>query len=213
MKTTEQGIRRFVLPALLPFLFLIAGCMMADSGRLMALQNLPRVIAVEEWGGIRSDTSRGKHHRPVQITLHHGGVAFLRDKDPAQYLRNLQKWSRESRMWMDIPYHYLIDLDGNIYEGRDINIAGDTNTEYDPTGHALIMVLGNFEEVEPNAAQLNAVVATMAMLAAQFNIGVDKIAGHKDFSSQTACPGKSLIPLLKNGYFRQRVAAILHERE
>lgn len=108
-------------------------------------------------------------------------------------------------MWADIPYHYLIDLDGNVYEGRDVNYAGDTNTEYDPSGHALIVVLGNFEEVDPNSAQLNAVTATMTMLAKRFNIAVDKIAGHKDFSAQTVCPGKALYPYLQNGYFQQRV--------
>ncbi len=169
----------------------------------------PNIITVEQWGGTRSNTSATKKHVPVQITLHHGGVAFLRDKDPQQYLRNLQSWSRGTRMWSDIPYHYLIDLDGRVYEGRDIHIAGDTNTNYDPAGHALIVLLGNFEEVEPNAAQLDAVAATMAMLARQFNIAPDKIAGHKDFSSETLCPGKSLYPYLQNGYFRERVASLL----
>ncbi len=167
----------------------------------------PDIISVAQWGGEKVDMSKTgvRPHVPKFITLHHGGVAFLRDKDPKQYLRNLQSWSRGTRMWADIPYHYLIDLDGNVYEGRDVNYAGDTNTEYDPSGHALIVVLGNFEEVDPNSAQLNAVTATMTMLAKRFNIAVDKIAGHKDFSAQTVCPGKALYPYLQNGYFQQRV--------
>jgi hypothetical protein len=174
-----------------------------------------RVISVDEWGGTpmnATELASAKRHQPKFITLHHGGVAFLRDKDPRQYLRNLQSWSRGTRKWADIPYHYLIDLDGNIYEGRDINFAGDTNTEYDPAGHALIVVLGNFDEVDPNVKQLEAVSATMTMLARRFQISPDKIAGHKDFSSQTTCPGKSLYPYLQNGYFRDRVAANLSGR-
>lgn len=169
----------------------------------------PKIISVEEWGGTRIVKPDAKTHTIRLITLHHGGVAFLRDKDPKQYLRNLQTWSRNTRMWSDIPYHYLIDLDGNIYEGRDVNFAGDTNTEYDPTGHALIVVLGNFEEIEPNQAQLDAVTNMMVTLAKRFNIAADKIGGHKDYSAQTACPGKSLYPYLQNGYFRDRVAARL----
>ena len=175
----------------------------------------PTIIAVEDWGGTRlTSTSRStnsKQHVPKFITLHHGGVAFLRDKDPKQYLRNLQSWSRGTRMWSDIPYHYLIDLDGNIYEGRDVNIAGDTNTEYDPTGHALIVVLGNFEEVSPNQAQLDAVTMMMVTLAKRFNIAPSKIAGHKDYSAQTACPGKSLYPYLQDGYFHKRVQLLLNK--
>jgi hypothetical protein len=169
----------------------------------------PKIIAVEDWGGTRITSTNSKQHVPKFITLHHGGVAFLRDKDPKQYLRNLQSWSRGTRMWSDIPYHYLIDLDGNIYEGRDVNIAGDTNTEYDPTGHALIVVLGNFDEVAPNQAQLDAVTNMMVTLAKRFNIAPSKIAGHKDYSAQTACPGKSLYPYLQDGYFQKRVAALL----
>jgi N-acetylmuramoyl-L-alanine amidase len=178
----------------------------SDSSPPQSANQALNVISVEDWGGTRSPAGKGKAHKPMHITLHHGGVAFLRDKDPTQYLRNLQTWSRNTRMWSDIPYHYLIDLDGKVYEGRDVMIAGDTNTEYDPSGHALIVVLGNFEEVEPNQAQLDAVTATMTMLARRFNIAPDKIGGHKDYSAQTACPGKSLYPYLQNGYFRERVA-------
>jgi hypothetical protein len=186
---------------------LFAGCATAPQSPPI------NVIPVAAWGGQMVDMTKSgaKRHVPKFITLHHGGVAFLRDKDHKQYLRNLQAWSRGTRMWADIPYHYLIDLDGNVYEGRDVNYAGDTNTEYDPSGHALIVVLGNFEEVDPNPAQLNAVTATMTMLAKRFNIAADKIAGHKDFSAQTACPGKSLYPYLQNGYFQQRVAQQLKQ--
>lgn len=155
-------------------------------------------------------TTKAKPHVPQYITLHHsGGVAFLRDNDSRQYLQNLQAWSRKTRMWADVPYHYLIDHDGKVYEGRDVMLAGDTSTEYDPTGHALIVVLGNFEDAEPNPAQLAAVVNTMAMLARRFNIPPSRIAGHKSYSSQTACPGKSLNAYLLNGYFQREVASAL----
>jgi hypothetical protein len=172
------------------------------------------VISVETWGGTRLDLAKtnAKPHTPTRITLHHGGVAFLRDKDPAQYLRNLQSWSRSTRMWADIPYHYLIDLDGKVYEGRDVMFAGDTNTEYNPSGHALVVVLGNFEEVEPNQAQLDAVTATMTMVARRFNIAPTTIGGHKDHSAQTACPGKTLYPYLQNGYFQREVTKRLATR-
>ena len=203
----------FVVPLLvLSVALLQSGCANQSTSVVSVnaeARNSPIIIPVETWGGTRSPAGVGRAHQPVYITLHHGGVAFLRDKDPMQYLRNLQIWSRKTRMWSDIPYHYLIDLDGKVYEGRDVLIAGDTNTEYDPAGHALIVVLGNFEEVEPNQAQLNAVVATMTMLSKKFNIAPDKIGGHKDYSAQTACPGKTLYPLLQNGYFKQRVSAAL----
>jgi hypothetical protein len=99
----------------------------------------------------------------------------------------------------------VIDLEGKIYEGRDIRYAGDTNTEYDPAGHALIEVVGNFEEVEPNQEQLDAVVRTMTWLAITYSVTVDSIRAHKDYSAMTVCPGKNLYRYIENGYFRENV--------
>jgi len=163
------------------------------------------IISVSQWGGTPAIDSLAKKHTITHITLHHQGEPFPKGKDPVQYLRNLQLWSRTTKQWIDIPYHYIIDLDGNIYEGRNINYAGDTNTEYDPTGHALIEVVGNFEEVEPNTEQLNAVVRIITMLAQRYHVPVDSIRAHKDYSQKTVCPGKNLYRYLQNGFFRKQV--------
>lgn len=185
----------------------ISGC--AQLATSTAALTDPLIIPVEDWGGTRSELSAQKPHRLNHITLHHGGVSFTRAQDPKAYLRNLQGWSRSTRKWSDAPYHYLIDLDGKIYEARDLRVPGDTNTNYDPTGHALIMVMGNYEEVEPNHAQLEAVVQMMTMLAKAHRIPPDKIGGHLDYTSQTVCPGKNLIPYLRNGYFQREVSTRL----
>jgi hypothetical protein len=157
------------------------------------------VVSVSQWGGTAADESLARRHVIRSITLHHQGENFTRADDPLRYLRNLQAWSRSTRKWLDIPYHYIIDLDGRIYEGRKLAFAGETNTEYDPTGHALIEVVGNFEEVEPNPAQLEAVVALMSQLAQEHAIPLDAIGGHRDFSDQTVCPGKNLYRYLQDG--------------
>lgn len=170
------------------------------------------VVSVSAWGGTPADPKLVRKHTITHITLHHQGEPFPQGKDPVQYLRNLQTWSRNTKHWADIPYHYIIDLDGKIYEGRDINYAGDTNTEYDPTGHALIEVVGNFEEVEPNQKQLDAVVDLMAMLAAKYHVPVERIASHRDFSAQTVCPGANLYRYVQQGYFRKKVAQRLTEQ-
>jgi hypothetical protein len=164
------------------------------------------IVSVAQWGGTPADPALARKQTISYITLHHQGEPFPAGKDPIQYLRNLQTWSRTTKHWLDIPYHYIIDLDGKIYGGRDINYAGDTNTEYDPMGHALIEVVGNFEEVEPNQKQLDAVVGLMAMLAAKYHVPVERIASHRDYSGQTVCPGKNLYRYVQEGYFRKQVA-------
>lgn len=182
----------------------VSGCTLAPvADRVPAVE--PRIVSVAQWGGTAADASRAKLHVPTRITLHHGGETFPRSRDPREYLRSLQTWSRNDRKWLDIPYHYLIDLDGNIYAGRDIGYAGDTNTDYDPAGHALVVVLGNYEEIEPTPVQLAAVVDVMSMLAARFRIDPVSIGAHKDFARNTLCPGKHLYPYVQSGYFRDQV--------
>lgn len=169
----------------------------------------PAIIAVEAWGGNAPAEPPARPQRISHITLHHQGETWTEGADVAAYLRRLQQWSRLSKRWADIPYHYVIAPDGRIYAARPENRAGDTNTGYDPTGHALVMVLGNFEEVKPNAAQLRAVVDLMASLAATHGLAPDRIGAHKDYSAGTVCPGANLYPYVQSGWLRRAVAARL----
>ena len=171
------------------------------------------IVPVGAWGGTPADAAQARRQTITHITLHHQGEPYKAGTDPRQYLRNLQTWSRNTKHWLDIPYHYIIDLDGHIYEGRKIEYAGDTNTEYDPLGHALIEVVGNFEEVEPNQQQLDAVVRLMAMLADKYGVTLDHIASHRDFSNQTVCPGANLYRYVQEGYFRHKVALRLAQAQ
>lgn len=194
------------IPLLLSISFIIIvtdGCSSSKEFSFRDIEN--EIVSVQQWGGSPAIDSLAKQHTITHITLHHQGEPFPKGKDPIQYLRNLQSWSRREKKWIDIPYHYIIDLDGKIYEGRNILYAGDTNTEYNPTGHALIEVVGNFEEVEPNQEQLDAVVRTMTFLSIKYAVPADSIRSHKDYSSQTVCPGKNLYRYIENGYFRNQV--------
>jgi hypothetical protein len=146
----------------------------------------------------------------TSITLHHEGSArpLLPGDDPVQQLRNLQAWGERDRNWWDVPYHYLIDLDGNIYEGRDWHYMGETNTTYDPSGHFLISIIGNYNLQEPTQKQLNAIADLMAWAVKEFDVPVDSIKGHYQYA-ETGCPGKNLRKYLEDGTFRRMVEARL----
>jgi hypothetical protein len=172
------------------------------------------IISVAQWGGTPASTelrAKATPHQPTRVTLHHAGVPFGRDKDPVQHLRNLQKWSRDVRQWADIPYHYIIDLDGKVFEARDVLLAGDTNTGYDTRGHALVMLLGNFEEAQPTPAQVETAVKLSAQLIRRFQMKPELLASHRDVSAGTSCPGENFYALLKSGEFQRRVASALHQ--
>lgn len=139
-------------------------------------------------------------HTPDRITIHHTGVASKPQLTLEQKLRNLQLFSqREDSLagggrkpaWPDVPYHYYIASDGRIGEGRDVHYRGDTNTTYDPTGHILVVVEGNFQIEQPTAAQLESLRRVVEWLAAEWEVGPELIRAHKDYA-RTECPGVNL---------------------
>ena len=171
----------------------------------------PQIISVETWGGTPA-SAPASTQQISKITLHHQGEIWKDGTDVQNYLRRLQQWSRLTKRWADIPYHYVIAPDGRIYAARPLQQAGDTNTEYDPRGHALVMLVGNFEEQQPTPAQLNAAVELTAWLARENKLGLDDIASHKDYSRQTVCPGKNLYAYLESGWFKDQVRGRLDAR-
>ncbi len=158
------------------------------------------VITRPEWGA-KPALSFGKSHSIHLITIHHGGVASNPKRSLEDKLRGLQSWSqradklaggKEKPAWVDIPYHVYISIDGRVGEARPWNLAGDTNTEYNPTGHFLIVLEGNFEVERVPSAQWESLVKMTAWAANTFSVSWDKIEGHDDHSAQTTCPGKDL---------------------
>ncbi|MBL0937802.1 MAG: N-acetylmuramoyl-L-alanine amidase [Gemmatimonadaceae bacterium] len=145
-------------------------------------------------------------HTITHVTLHHTGDArpLRAEEDPAQRLRNLQSWGARDRNWWDLPYHFLLDLEGDVYEGRDWRFMGETNTTYDPSGHFLISMIGNYDQQEPSAQQLAAIADLMTWALRTNNLPVDRIGGHYHYAS-TGCPGVHLRRYLEDGTLRRMV--------
>jgi hypothetical protein len=197
----KKYIIRIVLKIFIFGLFILLSCSSQNNeiGRnynFVFPENI-KIITQKDWGGINNQQTI-KSHKIESITLHHGGVEFQVEKDPIEYMRNLQSWSRSEKKWIDIPYHFLIDLNGNIYEGRSIEYPGDTNTTYDPIGHLLICVMGNYEIQIVNSEQLKSIVNLISFFCKELNINPELVRGHKDYA-ETACPGKDIYKYLENG--------------
>lgn len=169
------------------------------------VESLPAEIAESTTAGDATYRLRVPHEIRM-ITLHHSGSAepLRAEDDPVEKLRGLQAWGRADKNWWDVPYHFLIDLEGTIYQGRDYRYMGETNTSYDPRGHLLISVLGNYNRQEPTPSQVEAITELMAWAAVEFDVPVDRIHGHGDLA-ETSCPGTHLRSYLDEGTFRRGV--------
>lgn len=180
-----------------------------ESVRSEIPANVVAIVPRSEW---KANAPRPyKQQTPVQITVHHeGGKVLDASADGGQRLKNIQTWGMgPDRNWTDVPYHFLIAADGTVYEGRNVNTVGETNTEYDPTGHLLICFLGNYDQQELNPELLNVLTRLIAYFCKKYNISPETIATHRDHSQQTTCPGKNIYPYFQNGYVKNRVKELL----
>lgn len=155
-----------------------------------------------------------KAHTITRLTIHHTGEAQQPNRSVEAKLRGLQAFSqrddslesgKKKPAWPDVPYHFYLATDGSIAEGRDWHYAGDTNTTYDPSGHLLLVVEGNFNKDTLTTAQRRTLDIVVPALAKRFGITADHLAGHKDFA-ETSCPGNNLYSELPR--LRQLLAAL-----
>jgi len=162
------------------------------------------------WGA--NDPKPYKSQVPVRITIHHEGTYFPQDSLAFRHIKNIQVWGMRERKWADVPYHYFIDGFGNIIEGRNIFTAGETNTSYNPEGHILISIIGEYHKRQKlNSEQYNSLIKLIAHLCNQFKINPDSIRGHRDYCKpgETDCPGDNIYQLIENKQIINDVERIL----
>lgn len=136
------------------------------------------------------------------IVIHH--TASVKNLDnPEVAIQNIYYYHAVRRGWGDIGYNYLIDPNGNIFEGRqgkDKVIGGHVKSLNKVS--VGIGVLGNYEDGEIPVPVLRALLALTNFLARKYNIDpagsaeykgniYQNINGHKDINA-TICPGKFL---------------------
>lgn len=142
-------------------------------------------------------------HVVRRLTVHHSGRP-LRDNRRAPARFRAHQSYHQSLGWPDIAYHFLIDRHGNTYKGRPTWARGDTSTDYDPSGHLLVLCEGNFGKQPVSPSQVRALVRVLAWASRKFDVDSGTIRGHRDFAS-TACPGADLYRLIASGRLEHRV--------
>ncbi|HEX4810778.1 MAG TPA: peptidoglycan recognition family protein [Bryobacteraceae bacterium] len=129
------------------------------------------------------------------VTLHHSGRSG--EKDPI----TIEEKHMVGRGWDDVGYHYIIEPNGDIYEGRYLSLKG-SHVESANTGKIGILLTGDFESEYggilggvPTAAQLSKVEDFIKALKGFFST-LKKLGGHRDYKPSTVCPGGELYKLI-----------------
>jgi hypothetical protein len=158
-----------------------------------------RFVSRAAWGAHRPVLPM-KRHTPERLTIHHTGTRQNPGRTVEAKMAALQAFSqrddslasgKKKPAWADVPYHYYIAVDGSVAEGREWQYVGDTNTEYDPAGHLLVVVEGSFNTDTLTSAQRRSLNTLIPALAHHFHIPGTMLGGHRDFAD-TECPGRNL---------------------
>jgi hypothetical protein len=142
------------------------------------------------------------------MTLHHEAVVLGDNRNAPGRFRQDQRYHQDQLGWIDIAYHVGVDRNGNIYELRSTKLVGDTATDYDTTGHFLVLCEGDFDKEVVSEAQLRGAAMAFAWAVQTFGIATDTLAGHRDLA-QTSCPGANLYAHLSSGDLKRRITDVL----
>ena len=175
-------------------------------------QDTVKIWPKSEWKGVEGRPY--KQNIPVRITVHHeGGKVLTVNDDAKQRLKNIQTWGMgPDRKWADVPYHLLIAPDGTVFEGRSPLVVGETNTEYDPSGHLLICFLGNYQQQKLDENLLKVLTNLLADQCIKYGISPKEISTHKDHSKQTTCPGEDIYSYFETGYIVKEVSKLVKKK-
>lgn len=149
-----------------------------------------RIIPRGEWGA-----------RPARAVLHTAWssrtrfVTHYSGADHTQSVRAIQSFHMDTRGWVDIGYNFLVDRDGNIYEGRGWDTIGAhvANHNTESIGVCHIGNNGDHTMTSLRAIRWLYDLATVRGGGRELRKNV-----HRDLGS-TSCPGDLLAAWVKGG--------------
>lgn len=139
--------------------------------------------------------------RITKITVHHEGMDAADEcslTEVKQELRLIQRGHEQRMHAGDIGYHYIIDYNGRVWEGRDLCWQGAHAGNNDANrGNIGIVLLGNFEVQHPSEAQLAQLRQLLDFLMSKYSVSPSKVYTHREIKKAfglagTDCPGRYL---------------------
>jgi hypothetical protein len=139
------------------------------------------------------------------LTVHHTAVPAKPGVETAVKLRAFQQ-QMQSGYWVDmpslrkhiflgdIPYHYYISVQGDVAEGRELEFAAYSNTQYRTpiVNHVTVTLEGDFQTQKPSAEQISSLIELLTSLAKEYSVPLNHISYHAAVA-ETDCPGRYLI--------------------
>jgi hypothetical protein len=122
--------------------------------------------------------------------------------NPESQVRGIQRYHMDTRGWCDVGYHFLVGIDGRIFEGRPIGLLG-AHVSGNNTGNIGVSFVGCFHSTScsgmgpttPPDAMLQGGGRLLGTLSRVYGINLDRslVKGHREHTgASTDCPGDYL---------------------
>jgi uncharacterized membrane protein len=155
------------------------------------------------------------------IFVHHTASQEDAMEDSYAAMRAIYYYHAAIRGWGDIGYNYLIDEDGNIFEGRygGDEVVGAHVANYN-VGSIGVAIIGNYQENEVRSGAVKGLIDLLTHLSEKHDLDPTAIAtmrgenlhvisGHRD-ATHTTCPGQYIYEKLSS--IRQLVKSELQAK-
>ena len=108
--------------------------------------------------------------------------------------KDIKLWHKE-RGWSDIGYHYVIDLDGTIEEGRKENLVGSHCKGQNHNSIGICYIGGCDKEMYPKdtrtSEQKESLYKLVKSLMEKYKLNLSQIHAHNEFANK-ACPSYTI---------------------
>ena len=155
------------------------------------------------------------------VFVHHTASQEDALEDSYAAMRAIYYYHAVSRGWGDIGYNYLIDEDGNVFEGRSggDKVVGAHTANFN-VGSVGVAIIGNYQEDEVKSGSVSGLIELLTYLMEKYTLdpteivkmrgqNVHVVSGHRDATS-TVCPGEHLYDKLSS--IRQLIKSELIHR-
>ena len=169
----------------------------------------PKIITRAEWGAQNPKYDYSNHPYFNKMTLHHaaGWGAKTLDEGKAA-VKSIQEFHQDGRGWSDIGYHFLVDMAGNIYQGRPETVLG-AHVGGANTGNIGVCMLGCYHPPETSIpcfdemtySSEQSLIKLYAWISDTYGVEPKLLKGHRDYFGTTSCPGNnvwSTLPQLRS---------------
>ena len=164
--------------------------------QLPHLQVIPR----SNWKARSTIKSRATPmSRIFRMTVHHsgepGGISTISKWGSAREILRIQRYHQSERAWADIGYHYVVDRDGRVWQGRPVSYQGAHAKGDANRGNIGIVVLGNYSYRKQTLTikQRDSLKLLVLKLGQYFSIPPGRLYTHGEIlPGHTTCPGPHL---------------------